>query len=164
MKGITSLGDEIEAFTILAVFIFAFAMFKKSKEAIILSLSTIGVIILSVVLKTLVARPRPDPTLVLQIGEYGKSDSFPSGHVLYAIGLYGFLLFLVFTKLKKGFLRNLLIFALVALLILMGISRIYLGAHWFSDTLGSYLIGSVWLFLMVWIYKRLVKPKAPAAS
>jgi membrane-associated phospholipid phosphatase len=38
----------------------------------------------------------------------------------------------------------------------MGISRIYVGAHWFSDTLGAYLIGSVWLLFIVKIRPKLI--------
>lgn len=133
--------------------------FRSSlKDGFMLLLSSSGVVTLSIFLKTLVNRPRPDADLINQIGFFAKSDSFPSGHVLHAMGLYGFLLFLVNTRLKRSIYRNILEVSLITMIILMGISRIYLGAHWFSDTLGSYLIGTVWLYLMIFIYNKIHKP------
>lgn len=131
---------------------------KRKAEGLTLIISGVGVEVLSVVLKAIVKRPRPDPNLITQLEHFTKNDSFPSGHVLYAMGLYGFLFFLVFTKLKKGLLRNSLIFLLAGILFSMGLSRIYLGAHWFSDTLGSYLIGTIWIYLMIFIFEK-ISPK-----
>lgn len=143
----------ITAFSILAV------AFGKYKDAIMIFTSGVGAGILSTFLKEVVGRPRPDPRLITQIGEYTKSDSFPSGHVLHFIGLYGFLIFLAFVHLKSRRLEIIVLTILISLIILVGVSRIYLGAHWFSDTLGAYLIGAVWLFLMEWIYRKFVPNK-----
>ena len=120
-------------------------------------ISSFGITIFGMGLKELVGRPRPDPHIITQIGTYLSLDSFPSGHVLYAMGLYGFLLFLVFSQFKKTILRYILLLLIILILILMGVSRIYLGAHWFSDVLGSYLMGLLWLLLMVYLYKIVVK-------
>ena len=151
---VTSTGDFLAASTILFS-VFSLLLFKgRIREGVIIFISTTGLSLISSVIKTLVARPRPSPNLVIQRGYFGTNDSFPSGHVSFAMGLWGFLLFLVFTKLKKGMLKTTLIGMLVTILILMGLSRIYLGAHWFSDVLGAYLIGIVWLYLMVRLYRK----------
>src|SRR5260221_7332784 len=121
-----------------------FWLLKLRKEAIITLISSIGVLTLSELIKRVVARPRPDGSLVIQVEHFTRSDSFPSGHVLFFMGFFGFLLFVVYSRFKPGILRTFLICLLGLLLILIGISRIYLGAHWFSDTLGSYLLGSIW--------------------
>lgn len=132
---------------------------KKFKAGAMVIVSSYGVMVISWVLKELVARPRPSAKLIHQIGLYPKSDSFPSGHVLFAVGLYGFLFFLVFTQLKERFLLKKVLLGILSLpLILMGLSRIYLGAHWFSDVLGAYLVGYIWLFVMIHLY-HLLGPK-----
>ncbi|MBI2022486.1 phosphatase PAP2 family protein [Candidatus Daviesbacteria bacterium] len=160
MKFMTLVGDIKPASLILVILVVLFGLFRLWREGIILFLSVFGAAVLTTVLKELVARSRPDPNLILQIGHIENGYSFPSGHVLTSMGLYGFLLFLTFTKLKKGNLRTILISVLMLFLILMGLSRIYLGAHWFSDTLGSYLLGMIWLFTVVQIYQKWTKPKA----
>ena len=47
-------------------------------------------------------------------------------------------------------------FAVFGLLIaLIGVSRVYMGAHWPSDAVGAYLAGGLWLMLMIEVYRRL---------
>lgn len=137
---------------------------SRLKDTLILLLSSTGVLVLSLLIKTLVHRPRPDAELINQIGVITKFDSFPSGHVLHSMGLFGFLLFLVHIRLKRSVYRHILEIFLISIIILMGISRIYLGAHWFSDTLGSYLIGTVWLYLMIFLYNKIKKPTNTTSS
>ena len=161
MRFLTTLGNhpywEILVFGSSIIF----WLVKLKKEAIITLVSSIGVLTLSELIKRIVARPRPDGSLVIQIEHFTRPDSFPSGHVLFFMGFFGFLLFVVYSqkssaysRFKPGILRTFLICLLGLLLILIGISRIYLGAHWFSDTLGSYLLGIIWLYLMVYIYRK----------
>lgn len=156
MRIVSSSGNLIAASIILFSSFSLFIFKRKIKEGVIILLSTTGSTFVSAVIKTLIARPRPDANLVILFGNFGKNDSFPSGHVLFAMGFYGFLLFLAFTKLKKGNLKKIIIGLLITIIILMGLSRIYLGAHWFSDVLGSYLLGTLWLYLMVYFYKHLL--------
>lgn len=155
MKLITFLGNFYPAFVSTTLIIILLISIKKNNEAFLVFVSTSGVSYLSTLFKNLIARPRPDPDLVIQAGKFYASDSFPSGHVLFAIGLYGFLLYLAYTNLKRGLLRNFVIWILSFVIFLMGLSRIYLGAHWFSDTLGSYLLGIVWLSIIAKLYRRL---------
>lgn len=159
MRLVTRLADVTEGTISIFLVTLIALLLKEKKEAIMIAVSTVGAVYLSVLLKAFVSRPRPNPLLIIQVGEYLKSDSFPSGHVLFFMGFYGFLLFLVFTKLKRGLFRTILEITLVSLLILIGMSRIYLGAHWFSDTLGAYLIGIVWLYFMSNLYRRLKTKK-----
>lgn len=157
LKLITKAGDYFWGTLIVLAMAFLVAVLLRIKEGVLVLISSFGAYIISIFLKSLVGRPRPDADLINQIGNFVKSDSFPSGHVLYYMGLYGCLLFLVYTKIKKGWIRNLLMGTILALLVSIGVSRIYLGAHWFSDTLGSYLIGISWLFVVVNIYKKILK-------
>ena len=105
-----------------------------------------------VLIKMIVHRPRPSIDLVHVIREL-TSHSFPSGHVLTTTTLCGFLAFLSYTLLKASWERTALVTAFVVLIVLMGVSRIYEGQHWFSDVIGAYLFGSLWLALTIKVYR-----------
>lgn len=105
------------------------------------------------VLKSLVGRVRPLATLV-NVDKPLSGGSFPSGHVVDYVVVLGFFWFLVFTSFKKSSLvRRLLMIVFTVLIVLIGPSRVYLGEHWPSDTLGAYLLGSVILWLMIEFYR-----------
>jgi hypothetical protein len=65
----------------------------------------------------------------------------------------GFLCFLNYTLVKPSVGRSVVMAALGALMLLMGVSRIYQGQHWFSDVMGAYLLGSLWLALSIKFYR-----------
>jgi undecaprenyl-diphosphatase len=157
MKFLTDIGYVSTAsILIVAVSLFLLALGKLEAMLVFVG-SSYGSVYLAEIIKDVITRPRPDPTLILQLGQYDRADSFPSGHVLFAIGLYGFLAYLCSTDLKKPYAKiGAVLCGLVILL--MGVSRIYLGGHWFTDVLGSYLIGTIWLYAAVYIYQR-IKPK-----
>ena len=105
----------------------------------------------NVLVKDLIQRPRPTVGLVNVISEL-TSYSFPSGHVMFYLGYFGFVAFLVFSLLKPSPKRSLLLVVLCSLIILIGPSRIFLGQHWASDVLGAYLLGSLTLVAIIQFY------------
>lgn len=131
-------------------------LFKKIPDAVVLFISTIGALSLAGLFKILINRPRPDPQIIHQLPPFQDTPSFPSGHVLFFIGLLGYLLYLSHLYLPLGLSRLLIQITLGLLILLMGISRIYVGAHWFSDILGAYLLGLVWLFFIIKIRPALI--------
>jgi undecaprenyl-diphosphatase len=107
-------------------------------------------------LKLLIGRPRPvfDATAT---GAFG--NSFPSGHALASTVCYGAVLLVVFPYLNRR-LRPMIAAAVVALLLLIGFSRLALGMHFVSDVLAGYLFGVAWLLVAtaafsVWRRERL---------
>jgi len=102
--------------------------------------------------KLAVQRPRPSIDLVDVIRELSTS-TFPSGHVLTFTSLCGFLAFLAYTLLKPSRSRTGLLITCSVLIVLMGLSRIYQGHHWFSDVMGAYLLATLWLAISIWAYR-----------
>lgn len=140
-------------------------------EAVVTLLAACSAGVASLV-KLIVHRPRPSIDLVHVFREIPASG-FPSGHVLTFTALCGFFAFLAFTLLKKSRGRTAVLIAFTALAILMGLSRIYQGQHWFSDVMGAYLLGSLWLALTIRVYRwgkprffvhQPVAPEAPVAQ
>jgi undecaprenyl-diphosphatase len=108
--------------------------------------------IVNVIVKDYIRRPRPTVDLVNVFGIL-NSYSFPSGHVMFYVGFFGFMWFLVYTLLKRSWRRTALLVVLGILIAFVGMSRIYLGQHWASDVLGAYLLGSLTLAVVLWFYR-----------
>jgi membrane-associated phospholipid phosphatase len=108
--------------------------------------------ILDALIKSLVARPRPTARLV-DIISAATGNSFPSGHVMSYVAFWD-LLFSFGLILFKGspWWRITLLILSGLLVLLVGPSRVYLGAHWTSDVLGAYMLGGVCLGIWLWIY------------
>jgi membrane-associated phospholipid phosphatase len=153
MNNVSDLGEIAFAVTLTAIAMLTFAIQRKWLEAIFM-LATTSSVLLAFVLKDLIQRPRPFPLnqnapgLIQSINEY----SYPSGHVLFFVVFFGFFAYLAWLHFT-GWIRVIVIAICGALILLIGPSRIFLGAHWASDVLGSYLIGAIWLFLLILAYQ-----------
>lgn len=120
-------------------------------------------------IKLLVARPRPSADLV-DVYRRVSGYSFPSGHVVHYVVFFGVIVYLTWRALRSerahGAWRRAGLLAMLAtsvgLILLVGTSRVYLGAHWPTDVLGGYLIGGAWLMLLVAVYRRWLAPTRPA--
>ena len=105
-------------------------------------------------IKVLIDRPRPPEELVSVI-DSASGFSFPSGHVYHAVLFWGLLLALVVIRLSRPWLRRGMALLLVALIFLIAVSRVYLGAHWPSDVLGSVTLGIPSVALLFYMCQRL---------
>ena len=130
--------------------IFWFLRFRL--EAIFLIVSTTSNI-LNALIKRVIKRPRPTNELVT-VARVINEPSFPSGHVMHYMNLFGMLTYFLATNWRSGRLRNALIALCVSLIALVGPSRIYLGAHWPSDVMAGYAYGGLWFGGLMALYLR----------
>jgi undecaprenyl-diphosphatase len=122
-------------------------------EACLLALA--GIIVqFNYLIKVAVSQPRPDSPLIRVI--ISETDNgYPSGHAFFAVVVLGMLGFFLFTTLRKTIWRFVSLAAITLIILLIGISRIYLGVHWPSDVLGGYLIGGFFLSCLILLYVRI---------
>jgi membrane-associated phospholipid phosphatase len=145
-------GFSPQSFIISALIVVVIYTLGLQWEAITALVAALLPPLVNVLVKDWIRRPRPTIDLVQVFGVL-NSYSFPSGHVMFYVGFYGFLWFLVYTLLKRSWRRTLLLIFLGSLIALVGISRIYLGQHWPSDVLGAYLLGGLTLVGILQFYR-----------
>jgi membrane-associated phospholipid phosphatase len=131
----------------------AIAIFGKRVDAAF-QLAAWGTSGISFLLKVFMRRPRPVAGRFRVIPARIGGTSFPSGHVINYTGIYGMLAYLAGQHIKHKFVRRVVVGFLAAKIALVGPSRIYLGHHWFTDVLTSYLLGSSYLMFLTAIYRR----------
>ena len=153
MKALSALGTELIAAA--AVTLAALALYLKTlrQEAGIIVGATVVGYGLRTALKLAIGRPRPSSDLV-QVIEQSDGYSFPSGHVMHYVVFLGTLAFILSANMKPGLARWLVQGAVVLLLLLMGLSRIYLGVHWLGDVVAGYAFGAVVVAAALWVRRR----------
>lgn len=119
----------------------SFYINKHGARALAILVSVGGSAITVFILKQLFDRERPLGAMYTEL-----SSSFPSGHATFAMALYGFFLYTIWDH-DKHHLKNPFITFLTILIILIGVSRLYLGVHYISDVLAGYIIGFGWLLI-----------------
>jgi len=130
-----------------------FFIFKYKREALFLILTMISSLV-STVVKLLVDRPRPSDIYVRIIGK-NLQASFPSGHVLFYVVFFGFLTLLMYRlKAIRKIIRILVSIVCLFLIFTIPVSRIYLGAHWFTDVLAGFLLGILCLAAIIFFYLK----------
>jgi undecaprenyl-diphosphatase len=112
-------------------------------------------------IKAIMRRPRPIGTVDLRVvtAPLGGS-SFPSGHTITYVGVYGYLAYLAHTLLRPAGWRRAIVAALVGLIALVGPSRVHQGHHWFTDVTASYLLGIAYLIGLTGLYRRIKAARA----
>jgi undecaprenyl-diphosphatase len=131
---------------VLSITVATLLLFKRhKKESLIFSLSLITGCILNYLLKIFFKISRPDIAPL----EVSSDFSYPSGHAMNNLVLYGLIAFYTFHFTKKKLLGLTIGFIAAAWIALIGLSRVYLGAHYPSDVIGGYLVGFWWLLTVL---------------
>ena len=155
MRWISLFGTDFFVVVSISVTAMVFVIWKRKKEALVLALILIpeGMVL---VLKEMIGRPRPTEDLVRVI-EIAGTGSFPSGHTFHMLVMMGLLIIFSLEVITNRWLMRGIIAIFSSLILLTAISRLYLGAHWPSDILGSMLFAIPTLLFLHWIYISLGK-------
>ena len=149
LKTITHLGDTIVILIIVTIML----IFLNKKDRIILGSTTILTVGLNQGIKHLLRRPRPEHLRLIKQGGF----SYPSGHSMIAICVYGIMIYLINKKIKNKKIKIALSILLTLLILAIGISRIYVGVHYPSDVLGGFLLSLAILILNITFTDKLYR-------
>jgi undecaprenyl-diphosphatase len=155
MRAVSLLNDDLLAIGSTLLVAALLALWRRWPA----SAAFLGVLALNLALrapKALVHRPRPLEELV-RVLESGQSGGFPSGHAYHAVVFWGLVLALLLPHIRSKPLRWAVALAAVGFILLTGVSRIYLGAHWPSDVLGALAYGIPSLALLYYGYTRIAR-------
>lgn len=150
VKVVTQFGS---AFALIGITILILVFVKDKNIGKLTALNLIIITILNRVFKFILQRPRPVGYNIITATGY----SFPSGHSMISAGFYGFLIYLVYKNIKNKKLKIFLIVFLTALILCIGISRIYLGVHYTSDVLAGFLVSAAYLTVYIPLADKVLK-------
>lgn len=136
---------------ILTAFVFYVCKFKR--EALFILFTMLSGLV-STIVKFLVNRPRPDSDVV-KVALETHQQSFPSGHVMFYVMFFGFVVLLMY-MLKSIYnpIRIVVGIFSIIMIFIIPISRIYLGAHWLTDVIGAFLLGMLCLYALGYFYLK----------
>ncbi|GAA1808744.1 phosphatase PAP2 family protein [Planosporangium flavigriseum] len=150
MRNVTWLGSSFVLVPLLLIATAVLLRKRRLREARYLWVTFLGAVVLYQLAKQLVHRPRPPATDLLS---HASGLAFPSGHSTQAVATWGALAMVLFAGRSRR-VRTLLVTAAAGIALLVGASRIYLGAHWLTDVLGGYALGGAWLAAVLALYLR----------
>jgi len=156
--GATLLGNAPLMSAYLSAAVILFLAWGRWRSALLLAAGTGGAQVVSAVAKAVIDRPRPSVSLALI--EQPVSHSLPSGHAFMTLVVAGLLVHLLcFPTTADGSLgdsrtcgrasRIVGMVVTAVLLLLVGMSRVYLGVHWASDVIAAWCLGAFWLILLL---------------
>jgi len=149
-KVITFLGSTLFIVLLCVFFLILFIILKKKNIGLIISSVLIISTIFNNLLKIIFCRTRPDVIKLVHESSY----SFPSGHTMASVSMYGILIYILVKSNINKKIKVTLITILSVLPILVGLSRVYLGAHYISDIIGGFLVSIILLLIETYIIDK----------
>ena len=140
------------------------ALRRRSWTPVILILAAgTGSLLMTIAGKELIGRNRPE--LADAVPPYEYSPSFPSGHSLNAIVIAGIVAYLLILRQRSKRARTLTITIALLFALTIGLSRVYLGHHWFTDVLAAWALGAAWLALVITAHRLYltIRHRGPAS-
>lgn len=147
MKIVTFFGSAIP---FIVIVLLTFLLIKNKSYSFYMFVNLLWVYVVSVVFKNVIMRKRP----IISLIEKPKGYSFPSGHTMCSVAFYGFIVYLLLKNVKNYFLKWLIVFIFSMLVIFIGISRIYLNVHYFTDVIAGLILGLICLLMIINIYNK----------
>jgi len=161
MKTFTWIGawQGVVPITMIA-FLLLFFKYKYRQQAFLLVIVIVGTVLFNTLLKLYFKRERPEIYRILDIGGF----SFPSGHTMNAVSLYGIFAFIIWRNIKTPIGRFFLILFTIFMITMICVSRIYLGVHYPSDIVGGIAASVLWLTIATTVYRFYQNPREKKSS
>jgi len=140
---------------ILIMLISIFMISRKKWYPVLISMNVAGIFVLNQIAKVIFLRQRPNGINLINVMGY----SFPSGHSMISFAFYGYIIYLAYKNVKNIYFKLFIMTGLAIIIFLIGISRIYLGAHFASDVLGGYILSIVYLIFFTYFIKEKSKTR-----
>jgi membrane-associated phospholipid phosphatase len=156
---VTFVGARLVGWVLLLAVTSFLWMMRERIEVLFLWTSFLGSILLSLLLKSIFGRPRPDPEQ-WRIA-WATDGSFPSGHAINAVVVFGGLFWVIRRLGPSPALRRIAFVLGVAAILLIGLSRPYLGVHFPLDVVAGYFAGAAWLAVCALATGAVIEPRAP---
>lgn len=147
----TQIGSTPSYIILSLLLLIGLALNKHVLGLIFVPINLLGSVLINEILKFIFAKPRPE----VEHLSHADFFSYPSGHSMSALVFYGFLAVLSHEFFKKKATRFIIWFVSSLLVLLIGLSRVYMGVHYPLDVLGGYLAGVSWLSLVLFIYFKI---------
>ncbi|RZJ79744.1 MAG: phosphatase PAP2 family protein [Flavobacterium sp.] len=151
MLGISFFGELPWSLIMVLLIASIFFIAKFRREAYFISSILLSALVI-LGIKNIINRPRPTEFYV-RLVEINRFQSFPSGHVMSYILFFGFIIILMknLKSIPKS-IRQTVTYISLFLMLLIPFSRVYLGAHWLSDTIGGFILGLICLYPICYFY------------
>jgi undecaprenyl-diphosphatase len=143
LRRITDLGSR-KVLAPLTILVVAGAWTRCRRFAVTFLAALPTALVLELALKAMVDRPRPPLA-------HGFGASFPSGHVVAAVAFWGLVPPFAYLMTRRRDVWIVSAAVSIAVIALVGVSRVYVGAHWPSDVLAGALIGALFLLVAEWV-------------
>ena len=124
----------------------------RNKFAFLYSCLAVDCALTNKIVKHIIRRSRPDVLKLIKQGGF----SFPSGHSMIAVCMYGYLIYTVNKRFTNKYLKFISIFMLVVLIISIGLSRVYVGVHYISDVIAGYILALILLILYIELTEKFI--------
>jgi membrane-associated phospholipid phosphatase len=148
VTGYTDIAGPIGMPLIAVVVMLVLSIHRRSWTPVILILAAGGgSLLMTIAGKDLIGRVRPD--LADAVPPYEYSPSFPSGHSLNAVVIAGIIAYLLILRQHSTRARVVTIVVATVFALTVGISRVFLGHHWFTDVVAGWTLGALWLALVI---------------
>lgn len=156
-RDLTALGG-VTVLTLVSLTAFGAAVFSgRAKLGGAAIVAVIAGSVTTSLLKSGYARPRPD---LVEHGTWVYNASFPSGHSMMSAVVYLTLAILLARIQQRHAVRVFIVGVAVLIMVLVGVSRVYLGVHWPTDVFAGWFLGAAWAVLF-WLLAMRIDPRPP---
>jgi membrane-associated phospholipid phosphatase len=147
---VTTTGGSLVLAPVAVVLALVLALRGLRSDALLVSATTLGALVLGPLLKIAIERPRPREDHLVVVNSF----AYPSGHSLTSMAVMGVLAALALRHLTAHPARVAVIATGAVLIAAVGASRVYLGVHWPTDVLAGWLVGAMWLVVCLILFGR----------